>query len=76
MTRQAIIKRTIQVINKLPTEKACEISDFADYLIKKYEEQLLTVNIQKLVTESESFNFLNEEEELYSLTDLKERYHE
>jgi hypothetical protein len=76
MTRKAIIERTVQVINQLPPEKASEISDFADFLIKKYEEQLITENIQKLVTESKSFSFLNDEEELYSLSDLKEKYNE
>jgi hypothetical protein len=76
MTRKAIIERTVQVINQLPMEKASEISDFADFLIKKYEEQLITENIQKLVTEGKTFNFLNGEEELYSLSDLKEKYNE
>jgi hypothetical protein len=76
MTRKAIIERTVQVINQLPQEKASEISDFADFLIRKYEEQLITENIQKLVSESKSFSFLNEEEELYSLSDLKEKYNE
>ena len=76
MTKQAIIERTIQAINMLPSEKAIEISDFADFIIKRYEEQLLTENIQKMVLESNSFSFLNEEEDLYSLNDLKEKYND
>ena len=76
MTRKAIIERTVKVINQLPTEKASEISDFADFLIKKYEEQLINENIQKLVTESKTFSFLNDEEEIYSVSDLKEKYNE
>ena len=70
MTSQAIIDRTVQIINQLPPEKASEISDFTDFLIKKYEEQLIIENIQKLVTESKSFSFLNGEEDLYSLSDF------
>ena len=76
MTRQAIIERTVQIINQLPQEKASEISDFADFLIKKYEHQQIIENIQKLVTESKTFSFLNEEEDLYSISDLKEKYSE
>lgn len=76
MTRQDILERTVQAINQLPQDKASEISDFADFITKKYEEQLLTDGIQQLVTESKSFSFLNEEEDLYSLNDLKERYNE
>lgn len=76
MTRQAIIERTVQVMNQLPPDKASEISDFADFIIKKYEEQLLTDAIGEMVVESNAFNFLNEEEDLYSLKDLKERYND
>lgn len=74
MKREAIIERTIQIINQLPEDKALEIADFADFIIKKYEEQLLTDNIQKVVVESEAFNFLNEEDSIYSVSDLKERF--
>lgn len=74
MTREEIIERTVQIINQLPQDKALEISDFAGFIIKKYEEQLLTENIQKIVIDSETFNFLNEEESIYFITDLKERY--
>jgi len=74
MIREAIIERIIQIINQLPEDKALEIADFADFIIKKYEEQLLTDNIQKVVIESEAFDFLNEEDSIYSVSDLKERY--
>ena len=76
MTRQAIINHTIQVINRLPQEKATEISDFADFISMKYEEQRMTENIQKIVSDSKTFNFLNDDEDLYSLNDLKERYND
>ena len=74
MTRQAIIERTIKIINMLPDEKAQEISDFADFIIKRYEEIQLTKGIQAITEQSNSFNFLNEEEDLYSINDLKEVY--
>ncbi len=74
MTRQAIIERTINAINRLPEEKALEISDFADFLSKRYEEDKLTQGIQQLASDSDTFNFLAEEEELYSEADLKEVY--
>lgn len=74
MTREAIIQRTVNVINQLPQEKATEISDFADFVIKRYEDQVMTVSIQKLTSESKVFAFLNDEEDLYTLTDLKEHY--
>jgi len=73
MTRQAIIDHTVKIINQLPEEKASEISDFAEFINRKYEEQLLTKNIQKIISESNAFSFLNDEEDLYSLDDIKEK---
>ncbi|GAB3699160.1 hypothetical protein GCM10027592_24890 [Spirosoma flavus] len=74
MTRQAIIERTLKAINQLPEDKAEEISDFADFVSKRYEEHLLTQGIQKLTNQSQTFDFLNSEEDLYSVADLKEVY--
>lgn len=74
MTKQIIIERTLKVINELPQDRAEEISDFADFVYKRYEEQELTNGIQKITTESQSFDFLNNEEEIYTIADLKEVY--
>jgi hypothetical protein len=62
------------VINQLPEDIAEEISDFADFVLKRYEGHELTNGIQKMTSESQSFEFLNNEEELYSVADLKEVY--
>ena len=74
MTRQIIIERTLKAINQLPEDKAEEISDFADFVFKRYEDQELTNGIQKLVAESQSFDFLHNEDDIYSMADLKEVY--
>ena len=74
MTKQAIIERTIKAINQLPEDKAEEISDFADFLSKRFEEQLMKQGIQKLTADSKTFDFLASEEDLYSEMDLKEVY--
>jgi len=75
MTRALIIQRTIKAINQLPQDKAEEILDFADFIIKRYEEQRLTDDIQQLTSTSQAFAFLNkEEEDIYSVADLKEVY--
>ncbi|OYU93008.1 MAG: hypothetical protein CFE21_22160 [Bacteroidetes bacterium B1(2017)] len=74
MTRQAIIERTIKVINQLPEDKAEEISDFADFVIKKFEDCRITESIQQLASKSQAFEFLNDDEDLYSSDDLREKY--
>ena len=73
MTKQTIIERTINVINQLPEEKDVAISDFADFMIKRYEENISAIDIQQLVSDSQSFAFLKDED-LYSEKDLKEVY--
>lgn len=74
MTRQALIQRTIKVINTLPDDKIREISEFADFLIKRDEEAQLTNEIQKLTEQSQTFDFLKDEEDIYTVEDLKEVY--
>lgn len=72
--KREIIERTLKIIDQLPEDKATEISDFADFVLKRYEEQRLTKGIQKMVSESQAFDFLDNEEDIYSLSDLKEVY--
>jgi hypothetical protein len=74
MTRQAIIEKTIRAINQLPEDKAAEISTFAEFVMKQYEEQQLTQGNGKMAAGSPVFDFLNNEEDLYNESDLKERY--
>lgn len=64
MKRQIIIERTRKIINELPEDKALEISNFADFVFNRYEEQELTKGIQKMVSEGKAFDFLNNEEEI------------
>ena len=72
ISKQAIIDRALKDIDLLPADNAAEISDFADFVSKRYEEQLLVQGIQQLSAASDAFNFLNDEEDLYTEADLKE----
>lgn len=74
MNRDTLIRQTLKNLSKLPQDKVREISDFADFIVKKHEEEALQKGIEKLVSHSKSFDFLNEEEDLYSLDDLKEKF--
>lgn len=76
MTRKAIIEKTLQAINRLPEDKAEEISDFADFVSKRYEDHKLTESIQKMVSDADAFSFLEEEEEIYTINDLKQVYND
>lgn len=74
MNKQDLIERTVKAIQLLPDDKAAEISDFADFVFKRYEESQLNSGIQNMTESAESFHFLKEDDEIYSLADLKEVY--
>jgi len=74
MTREAIIQKTVEVLQALPDEKIEEVSDFADYILKTYDDRLLRRGMQALVEKSDTFSFVAEDQELYTVKDLKEKY--
>jgi hypothetical protein len=74
MKRETLLKNTVDKIKKLPDQKLKEISDFADFLLCKIDDHVLTDGILHLSVKSKSFEFLNEEEDLYTLEDCKEIY--
>jgi hypothetical protein len=59
MTKQSIIERTLEAINRLPVNKAEEISDFADFVIKRFEDQRLTEELKHVISNSKTFEFLH-----------------
>ncbi len=76
MTKENIIEKTVKAIYHLPVEKAFEISDFATFLSERYEEIQLVNGIKILAEQGRSFNFLNEEPNIYQLSDLKENFND
>jgi aspartate carbamoyltransferase catalytic subunit len=74
MTTEAIINKTIKILHRLPANKVEEVADFVDYVSKKHEEDTVNNGIEKLVEQSVAFQFLHDEEELYTIQDIKEKY--
>jgi len=58
MIRETLINKTIKSLSKLPNDKVREVSDFTEYILKKYEEETLQSGIEKLVGDSTAFQFL------------------
>ena len=69
MDRQIVIEKTIKYLNLLPENKAEEVLDYIEYLYNKTEDALLTEGITRLAAQSKSFEFLNDEEDIYTLED-------
>jgi len=74
MDRQVLIDSTVNKIRQLPDAKIKEINDFADFLLSKIDDKIIQEGIQKLTSDSIAFEFLKDEDDLYTLNDLKEKY--
>jgi hypothetical protein len=74
MTRKVILERTINSLKKLPDQKIDEIADFIDFVLKKHEEEQIKRGIQTLISTSKSFEYLQNEEDIYTLNDIKVKY--
>jgi hypothetical protein len=70
MTKELLIKQTLKTLKKLPESRVKEVSDFAEFILKKNDEEVIQKGIEKMVSESDSFYFLNDEEDLYDEDDL------
>ncbi|MCP4458837.1 MAG: hypothetical protein GY816_12560 [Cytophagales bacterium] len=73
-TKDTLIKQTISLLSRLPQDKVREVSDYTETILKKLDDELLNKGIQEFVSNSKSFEFLQEEEDLYTTEDLKEKY--
>ncbi len=69
-----LIKETIEKIRQLPEDRIQEINDFAEFLLRKIDDRILIEGIQKLTSDSKSFEYLNKEEDLYTVNDIIEKY--
>jgi hypothetical protein len=74
MSKKELIEKTIAALQQLPAEKVAEVSDFADSILQRNEDKQITEDIARLSAQSKSYEFLNEEEDLYTLNDVKAPY--
>jgi len=71
MKRETIIKRVVEVMNSLPTEKLAQIADFAEFIRYRHDECQFTRGTQRLIADDSTFHFLSQDDDLYSLADIK-----
>ncbi len=76
MSKKEIIEKIINAINQLPQVKAEEISNFTDYIYNQYEVELLRAGMVVLTDESNSFEFIKNEDDVYSIADVKKIYND
>ncbi|NPA37791.1 MAG: hypothetical protein GXO47_13180 [Chlorobi bacterium] len=75
MDKQKLIETVVEKIKQLPENKLKEIEDYLDLLIEKYQDDMLIQKgIEDIVQNSKTYEFLKEEDNIYTVNDLKEKY--
>jgi hypothetical protein len=74
MARETILKNTVEKMGHLSEDKLKEVDKFVENLLRKTDDKLLTEGIQRLTSDSKSFEYLKNEEDIYTVNDLKEKY--
>ena len=74
MERDALLRKTLNNIERLPTTHIQEVNDLMEFIINKNDDSLITKGLQLLSSSSIAFDFLHNEPELYSVNDLKIRF--
>jgi len=74
MNRELLLEKKVKSIEQLPDERLNEVADFVDFLLQKESEEQLVHDITVINGEAGAFDFLSEEEDLYSDDDLIEKY--
>ena len=74
MEREILMERTIFKMERLPTKYIQEVNDFVEFIIQRTNDKLITEGLQQLSSAGNSFDFLKDDPELYTVDDLKVRF--
>jgi hypothetical protein len=74
MSRSELIETALKRIEKLPENELQEVNDFAEFLLTKIEKKHLSKDVSQVNTASVSYKFLAEDDNIYTVNDLKEKY--
>lgn len=74
MSKNELLEKTNQVLEKMQESSVLEVFHFAEYLLQKSDDSISSVGLIKLMENGGAFNFLINEPDLYSLKDCVEIY--
>ena len=74
MSREELINDTVEKLRQLSDSRIQEVSDYVSFLASKIDDKIILEGIKTLASSSKSYDFLRNEEELYQLSDVKEKY--
>ena len=67
MSREELLKVTIENLNNLSDKRLEEVSEYVSNLSAKMDDKILNEGIKSIVSNSKSYEFLQDDEELYKI---------
>lgn len=74
MSREELLKVTIEKLNQLSDKRLEEASEYVSLLANRIDDKILNEGIKNIISDSKSYEFLQDEDELYKVSDIKEKY--
>ncbi len=74
MSREELLKTTVEKLNQLSYNRLEEVSDYVNFLTAKIDDIIISDGIKSLASGSKTYEFLYDEEDIYQLSDVKENY--
>ena len=74
MEREVLVRKMFRNIEQLPTSRIREVDDFVEFMMQKVNDSLITEGLQQLSSSSRAYDFLNDEPDIYAISDLKVKY--
>jgi hypothetical protein len=74
MEREVLVKSTVDKIEQLPISRIQEVNDFVEFIIQKADDSFITEGLQQLSSYGNTYDFLYDEPDLYTVNDLKVKF--
>ena len=74
MEREVLLEKMIGRIEQLPTNRIQELNDFVEFISRRNDDILITQGLQRIANSSKTFDFLDNDPELYTINDLKVKF--
>lgn len=74
MSKIELIEKTLINIQQLPENELKEIHDFAEFLLSKIQQKILSDEVTQVNVSSSAYKFLEEDTDIYTVNDLKVKY--
>jgi hypothetical protein len=74
MSREELIKTTLENLKQLSDNKIQEVSDYVSFLSGRIDDKIISEGIKEITSNTKPYLFLQDEEELYQVCDVIEKY--